>query len=159
MDRSLDSLSGPFYHRACEVIARVTARGVALAIVQTLRTPEEHQANLAAGTSAVKLSKHLPRRLRGYAQTDIDAEKADAIDLAPYAQFQLHGADKLQWDGQDPAWLIIIEEAERVGCRSGGRWLQPYDPGHVELVMPGDELRWTAERRRAWPPWTDTRDA
>lgn len=154
MDRSLDSLSSVLYPKACELIARATARGVALMVIQTLRTPGEQAQNLAVGTSQIKLSKHLPRRIRGFPTTDPDIDKCDAIDLAPYEQFLLHGPDKMNWDGEDPAWRVIIEEAERVGLRSGGRWLQPYDPGHAELVFPGEELRLASERQRQWPPWT-----
>lgn len=155
MDRSLDTLSSAFYPKACEVLARILARGVAVMIIQTSRTPAEHAANLRQGTSSVGLSKHLPRRLRGFPLSDPDVEKCDALDVAPYEQYQLHGPDKLKWAAEDPAWLVIIEEAERVGLRSGGRWLQPYDPGHMELVFPGDELRLASERQRHWPPWKE----
>ena len=156
-DRSLDSLSAAFYSPACEWIARVTARGVAVLIVQTSRTTAEHQINLAVGTSGTSLSWHLPRRLRmptllGLDPTlGADIDKADALDLAPYDVYQLHGPDKLRWDPQDPAWSIIGEEAERLGLRWGGRWREPFDPGHAELVLPVKRQYLVAERARPWP--------
>jgi hypothetical protein len=124
-------------------------------IIQTSRTMAEHQVNLASGTSGTSFSLHLPRLLRWpLSAGPLDARdrnKADAMDLAPYDQYQLHGPDKLKWDGTDPAWGIIGEEAERLGLRWGGRWKQPFDPGHVELLLPWKADLLAAERARPWP--------
>ena len=127
-------------------------------IVQTARTEAEHAENLANGTSATSRSLHLPRRLRlstleGFPQSANDLEKSDAIDLAPFEQYQLHGPDKLRWDTSDPAWGVIGEEAERIGLRWGGRWLEPHDPGHAELVLPIKVKLVAEERRRPWPTY------
>jgi hypothetical protein len=120
--------------------------------VQTSRTPAEHQINLAAGTSGTSLSLHLPRRLRWPSSFSLlDPDKCDALDLAPYAQFQLSGPDKLQWNPRDPAWGVIGEECERVGLRWGGRWHRPFDPGHGELILPWKEKYLAEERARPWP--------
>jgi len=154
-DRSLDSLSSDFLPLACAWIARITARGVAVMVVQTSRTVEEHRANLAAGTSSVSLSLHLPRIMRWdptlavLAQADRD--KSDAMDLAPYEVYQSVGPDKIAWDTKHPAWGVIGEEAERLGLRWGGRWRSPFDPGHAEFVLPWAVSRMTEERTRAWP--------
>lgn len=157
-DRSLDSLSSAFYNSACEWVARVTARGVAVMVIQTSRTAQEHAANLAAGTSGTSLSLHLPRRLRiatlqGLAGggLGLDAEKADAMDIAPYDVYQISGPDKIKWDAHHPAFGVIAEEAERVGLRSGARWISPFDPGHAELVLPVKHAFLVAERARPWP--------
>lgn len=137
-------------------IARCIERKVAVLIVQTSRTPAEHQANLLAGTSGTSLSLHLPRRLRlatldDYDSLAIDLDKADAMDIAPYLLFQSAGPDKINWDTKDPAWGIIGEEAERIGLRWGGRWRQPFDPGHAELILPSKREYLIAERARPWP--------
>lgn len=159
-DRSLDSLSSAFYPLACELIARVTARGVAVLVVQTRRTEAEHQANLAAGTSGTSRSLHLPRRVRLSTLAGLDGarpddlDKADAMDLAPFAIYQAQGPDKVNWDTKDPAWGIIGEEAERAGLRWGGRWRTPFDPGHAELVLPVKRQLLIAERQRPWPTFT-----
>ena len=154
-DRSLDSLSSDFLPLAMAWIARVTARGVAVMIVQTSRTVEEHRANLLSGTSSTTLSLHLPRRMRWRPDAlpldPAEVDKADAMDLAPYAIYQLHGSDKLQWDATDPAWGVIGEEAERLGLRWGGRWVKPFDPGHAELLLPWKQSQLMAERQRPWP--------
>jgi len=154
-DRSLDSLSAACYVKACEWIARITARGVAVKILQTSRTLAEHQANLAAGTSGTSLSLHLPRSARARTLDGLspmtDLDKADALDLAPYEIYQLSGSDKLQWDAGHPAWAIIGEECERVGLRWGGRWRTPFDPGHGELILPAKAHLVVAERARPWP--------
>lgn len=158
-DRSLDSLSSAFYPLACQLIARVTARGVAVLIVQTARSLAEHQANLTAGTSGTTYSLHLPRRLRPSTMANAhgiptvlgDSDKADAIDLAPYEQYLRSGPDKINWDGRSREFGIIGEEAERLGLRWGGRWLSPYDPGHAELLLPSKQTYLIAERQRPWP--------
>jgi D-alanyl-D-alanine carboxypeptidase len=163
-DRSLDSLSSSFRPYAFEWIARVTARGVAVVVVQTSRTLAEQEANLLAGTSGTRMSLHLPRRLRpntlinaGVLLRAEDADKADAMDLAPYEQFNLHGPDKVNWDAFDPAWGIIGEEAERVGLRWGGRWRTPFDPGHGELALSNKAVLIAEERQRPWPNFRPTR--
>ena len=134
MSRKLDDLSSHLLPLAVLLIARLTERGVPVLIVDTLRTEAEHQRNLANGTSKTALSRHLPRRLRTMlSPTDLDAEKADAIDLCPYEQFQLHGPDKLQWDTADPVWLTVRDEVVKLGLISGWFWKNPHDPGHAEL--------------------------
>ena len=156
-DRSLDSLSSPFQPKAFEVLARLLGRGVPCLIVQTSRTEAEHAANLASGASGTSRSLHLPRRLRlstleGAPQSTLDLDKADAIDIVPWEQFQLHGPDKLQYDSKDPAFGVIGEIVEAVpGLRWGGRWHEPFDPGHFELVLPIKVTLVAEERRRPWP--------
>lgn len=134
MSRALNDLSSQMRPKAFELLARLTERTVMVMIVDTLRTPAEHAANLANGTSKTTASKHLPRILR-HAKFALpeDADKADAMDLCPYEVYALHGPDKLRWNSDDPAWRIIGEEAEKLGLRWGGRWKVPHDPGHVEL--------------------------
>ncbi len=152
MTRSLDVLSSTFRPKVFELLARLTERGVQVMIVQTLRTPAEAAENLEAGTSKTTHSKHLPRRLRGITIDPFDAtnlDKCDAIDLCPYEVYQLHGADKLNWNGADPAFHVIGEEAEKLDLRWGGRWVVPSDPGHVELILtPTDRALVTIERTR-----------
>src|SRR5437899_12662177 len=101
MDRALDSLSAEFKPIAIEVLARLVERQIAVLIVQTSRTVEEQQANLINGTSHIRLSKHLPRKLRGLKFGSPNDDKSDAIDLCPYALYQLHGPRKLEWSAND----------------------------------------------------------
>ena len=149
MDRSLDSLSAAFRPLAFEVLARLVERQCLVMISQTSRTMEEHRINVAKRTSRTELSKHLPRSLRGYAPTDADINKADAIDLAPWEVWQAHGPDKLSWDPKHPTFAVIGEVGERLGLRWGGRWLDPHDPGHLELLVPPPSLPATKSRRIA----------
>lgn len=121
--------------KAVELLARLVERGVLVAIVSTGRTEVEHQLNLANGTSWTPRSKHLPRKVRGWPATDVDANKSDAIDLCPYETYALHGADKLQWDPADASWKVMGEIGESLGLRWGGRWKQQ-DMGHFELPNP-----------------------
>lgn len=155
-DRSLDSLSSDFRPLAAEWILRCTARGIAVLIVQTSRTEAEHRANLANGTSGTSLSLHLPRRLRtstmvGFTTKPEDDDKCDAMDVAPYSEYILHGAKKLLWNSKHPAFKVIAEEAESLKLRSGIRWSKPFDPGHAELALPIKRLLIADELTRALP--------
>lgn len=125
MSRRLDDLSPRFRPLAIELLARCVEAGIPVLIVDTLRTPEEHAANLAKGVSWTPRSKHLI---------------GDAIDICPYAQFDAHGPDKLLWDAGDPIWERVGAIGEALRLRWGGRWRQK-DPGHFEYVAPSPELR------------------
>lgn len=118
MSRALDDLSPEFRPLAAELLARCVEAGIAVVVVDTLRTPEEHAQNLANGTSWTQRSKHLD---------------GDAIDIAPFETYALHGADKIKWDASDTIWRKIGMLGEEIGLRWGGRWTIP-DLGHFELV-------------------------
>jgi hypothetical protein len=120
MSRALNDLSPRFRPLAFELLARCVEARIPVVIVDTLRTPEEHAANLAKGASWTKHSKHLD---------------GDAIDVCPFAQYDAHGPDKLLWDAGDPIWRTIGALGEALGLRWGGRWTIP-DLGHFEYVPP-----------------------
>jgi peptidoglycan LD-endopeptidase CwlK len=117
MSRRLDDLSPRFKPLAIELLARTVEAGIPVIIVDTLRTPAEHAANLKKGVSWTTRSKHL---------------EGDAIDICPYAQYDLHGPDKLKWDA-DPVWYRLGALGEALGLRWGGRW-KVQDLGHFEYV-------------------------
>lgn len=133
MSRQLDDLSPRFKPLAMALLARCVEQGIAVAIVDTLRTPEEHAANLKTGASRTTHSKHLD---------------GDAIDICPYEQYALHGPDKLQWDTADPrVWFALGAVGEALGLRWGGRF-RPldrnglgWDAGHFEYVPPSSGPR------------------
>lgn len=118
MSRKLDDLHRSFRPYATELLARLSEAGVCVLVVDTLRTPAEHQANLAKGVSWTNHSKHLDGL---------------AIDICPFSEWSLHGPDKLQWNTTDPIWQRIGEIGESIGLRWGGRWKQK-DMGHFELA-------------------------
>lgn len=120
MSRALNDLNPRFRPVAMELLARLTEAGIQVMVVDTLRTPEEHAANLEAGVSWTKHSKHLDGL---------------AIDICPFDTYSLHGPDKLKWDATDPVWERIGVIGESLGLRWGGRWNQR-DMGHFEMVLP-----------------------
>ena len=120
MSRKLDDLSPRFRPLAVELLARCVEAGIPVLIVDTLRTPAEHAANLAKGVSWTPHSKHLD---------------GDAIDLCPYDTWDAHGPDKLAWDITDPAWGKIAAIGRSLGLRCGYDWKQK-DAGHFEYVVP-----------------------
>ena len=118
MSRALNDLSPRMKPLAIELLARCVEAGIAVCVVDTLRTPAEHAANLAKGVSWTTRSKHLT---------------GDAIDVCPFSEYQLHGPDKLQWNASDPVWQRIGAIGEGLGLRWGGRWTVR-DMGHFECV-------------------------
>ena len=123
MSKSLDDLAPSMRTTVFELIARATEANVPVAIINVLRTEEEQIAHIKAGVSWTANSKHLP-------QPDF-GNLSLAIDLCPYALFTLHGANKLQWDANDPAWQTLGKIGESLNLRWGGRWKIP-DMGHFE---------------------------
>jgi peptidoglycan LD-endopeptidase CwlK len=119
MSRALNDLDIRFKPIAIELLARITEARIPVLIVDTLRTPAEHQVNLANGTSWTNHSKHLDGL---------------AIDIVPYKTYDLHGPDKLQWDNSDPVWQTIGKIGKSLGLRWGGDWTKK-DMGHFEMVM------------------------
>ncbi len=125
MDKSLGSLHVDFRPKAVELLAQITEAGIAVMIVNTMRTQTEQDAALASGNSWVKRSKH---------------QDGKAIDICPFALYDAHGPDKLNWDTNDPVWWKLGEIGEKLGLRWGGRFGQVdprkigKDPGHFELV-------------------------
>lgn len=117
MSRRLDDLSPRFKPLAMELLARCVEAGIAVCVVDTLRTPEEHAANLAKGVSWTTRSKHLV---------------GDAIDICPYAVWNANGPDKLSWDASDPNWARLGAIGESIGLKWGGRWTKTPDYGHFE---------------------------
>lgn len=116
MSRALNDLDPRFRQHVVEFLARCTEAGIPLMIVDTLRTPAEHAANLAAGVSWTNHSKHLDGL---------------AIDVCPFDVYQLHGTDKLQWNAADPIWEEIAQIGESCGMNAGFRWKKK-DCSHFE---------------------------
>jgi len=110
----------------CQFLAQLTEAGIPVLIVTILRTLEEQKKAVADGVSWTYNSKHLPQPPDG---------KSLAIDVCPFAQYQLHGPDKLQWDATDPVW----QEIGRIGQALGLKWGvvkdgKRIDLGHFEWV-------------------------
>lgn len=155
-EKSIDALTSQFRPLACELLARLIEKDVLVMIICTRRTVDEQQMALLSGNSGTVLSSHLPRRTRWkntieFPSSEEDMGKSDAMDICPYEEYHLHKSKKLQWNSKNPAFGIIGEEAEKLGLRWGGRWHQPFDPGHVELALPWKQALMVAERKRPWP--------
>lgn len=127
MSRSLDDIDEDERPWVFEFLARCTGASVPLMIVDTLRTAAEQAEAIRTGHSQNPHSLHLPQPPRG---------KARAIDVCPYAVFQLHGPDKLQWDTKDPAWQTIRAIAKQMKLRWGGDWKRPSDPDYLAYRPP-----------------------
>jgi D-alanyl-D-alanine carboxypeptidase len=128
-DRKLDDLSDWMKPRVFEFLARSVELGLAVFIVETLRTNAQHAVDVSAGRSWIARSKH---------QADADG-KSNAIDIAPYESYLIHGEKKADWDPLDTIWPTLGSLGESLGLVWGGRWKQK-DLGHFE--RPGAPANW-----------------
>lgn len=122
MSRLLNDLSPRFRPLAFELLARLVEAQIPVMVIDTLRTPAEQADNVRRGVSWTPHSKHLT---------------GDAIDICPYAVYDLNGPDKLKWDAGDPIWQKVGAIGEALGLRWGGRWTVK-DMGHFEYQPLGD---------------------
>jgi len=116
-DRKLDDLAPNFKGLAMELLARLTEAGIAVMVVETLRTEAQHQEDLANGRSWIAHSKH---------------QDGLAIDIAPYELYNESGPDKLDWDSGHGVWEQIGQTGKALGLTWGGDWTHK-DMGHFEL--------------------------
>lgn len=138
--RALNLLHFDFRFRAEQLLVKCVEAGIMIMIVETWRSQAAHEEDVKNGRSWVKKSKHqntivkaIPIVIIDTLETETESIPASlAIDIAPYSQYQLHGSDKLQWDGNDPVWKILGEIGESLGLKWGGRW-ETKDKAHFEM--------------------------
>lgn len=141
--RDLDLLHPDILPMAYKFLALCVEARIMIVIVETWRSTEAHEEDVKNGSSWVKKSKHQNTITK---KIDLSMEVLEAplsqltvypaalaIDVAPYDQYQLHGPNKLQWDGNDPVWLRLGKIGESVGLKWGGRWeTVPPDMAHFQ---------------------------
>lgn len=128
--RGLNLLHPDFRLVVDRFLARCVEAGIMVMVVETYRSQEAHEEDVKNGRSWVEKSKHqntTKRTIPGDARVDIPTRLVNlpaslAIDVAPYDQYQLYGADKLQWNADDPVWQRLGEIGESLGLKWGGRW-------------------------------------
>lgn len=140
MSRLVDDLCPRFRPGAFEVIARLIEQKFPILIVDTLRTIEEQQNNIARKVSWTMNSLHLPQtrcfacgaRINSFGTTGL----SHAIDVVPYEVYQVHGPDKVSWDVSHPAWEALHKITAIVpGVSWGGNWSKKKDYSHIELAV------------------------
>ena len=129
MSRALNDLDSKLFPLACTLIARASEHLIPVMIITTLRTEAEQAVAVAGGFSWTMQSKHLPQPPDG---------KALAIDLCPYALYDAHGPDKLNWDETHPAWQVLGTLGQSLGLKWGvvSQNGKRKDLGHFEYQEP-----------------------
>lgn len=127
----LDLLHPDFRALAVLFLARCAERRIPVVIVETWRSEEAHQEDLENGRSWIAKSKHQNTIVRSLGGVKLADPAGLAIDIAPYETYELHGANKLEWDADDPIWQALGELGEGVGMKWGGRW-KVKDLGHFQ---------------------------
>lgn len=120
MSQKLDDLSPRMRPLVDKFLAKLMEARIPVMIVTTLRSPEEQAEKVAKGLSWTLKSRHLT---------------GDAIDVAPYMIFDLHGPDKAQWDEADPIWNRIGHIGQGCGLKWGViKGGVRVDVGHFEFI-------------------------
>jgi hypothetical protein len=121
-----------FQSLQAELVANCAARRVFLFTIDTLRSIEEQEANVAKGVSKTMNSLHLAQQTCGLAH---------AFDVVPVNVVEDGKITELEWDAASPDWDVVAEEAAVLGLRagftnsSGKRW----DLGHIQ--RPGEHAK------------------
>ena len=114
MITDLNSLHPYFRDKVLALIEKCEARGIELAVVETYRThAKQHEYKNMAGsytTAKAGQSRH---------------QYGLAVDVVPIVN------SKPVWNSAS-LWRKIGAAGEKLGLRWGGRWRNPYDPGHFE---------------------------
>jgi len=104
---------------------------IIILIVETWRSQEAHEEDVANGRSWVAKSKHQNVLIKEIDNKIIEIPASLAIDICPYDVYKLHGPDKLEWDNDDPVWQRLGALGKRLGMIWGGDW-QNKDMGHFQ---------------------------
>jgi hypothetical protein len=114
MITDLNSLHPFFRDKIMALITKCKAKGIELAIVETYRTHAKQREYKTMGkkytASRAGQSKH---------------QYGLAVDVVPIVN------SVAVWDNAN-LWRKIGVAGEKLGLRWGGRWRDPYDPGHFE---------------------------
>ena len=114
MITDLSSLHPYFRDQVLKLIAKCKSKGIELAIVETYRThAKQHEYKTMGGdytTAKAGQSRH---------------QYGLAVDVVPIVK------SKPVWNSAS-LWRKIGAAGEKLGMRWGGRWRNPYDPGHFE---------------------------
>ena len=119
MSQALEDLC-PVVRPAVEKLLALAQETLAfdMCVVDTLRTPAEQDANIRAGVSWTRNSRHLAQPVCGLAH---------AADLAPKHLMRLKN-----WAPKHSDWLRLGELGESLEFLWGGRWLHRDCP-HFEM--------------------------
>jgi len=105
----IQALSPDIQQSAWYLVAIVRQAGFPLQITASVRTRSEQEALRRSGRSNTLASKHL-------------IGQAFDVDIHGYGRDQIP-----MWFWEELGWL-----GEYLGFRWGGRWSDPFDPGHFE---------------------------
>jgi hypothetical protein len=114
MITDLNALHPYFRDQISELILQCKAKGITLAVVETYRTPSKQNEYRSMG-------KKYTRSSGGYSKHQYGL----AVDVVPIVDA------KAEWHNTT-LWKKVGTIGERLGLRWGGRWNNPYDPGHFE---------------------------
>ncbi len=106
----LSRLTPPVRLRAYWLVVLARYAGLPLVVTASTRSAAEQRQLVLAGRSRRLDSKHL---------------RGEAFDV-----------DLWRWDRDDvpkPVWDWLGPVGEALGLKWGGRWTDPFDPGHFEL--------------------------
>lgn len=130
MSKDINSLH-PDLKPLCEqFLADCSNAGLDVRLIFTYRSPEEQDVLYAQGRTT---PGSIVTNLRG-GQSKHSLTLPDGSPASKAFDFGIFRDDKYITDGQDPDYLIAGEFGERLGMLWGGRWHNPVDPSHLQIV-------------------------
>jgi D-alanyl-D-alanine carboxypeptidase. len=114
MINDLQALHPYFRDKVQELIQICKAKGIELAVVETFRTHAKQNEYKTMGKKFTRSAGGSSKHQYGL-----------AIDVVPMVK------DSAEWHNLQ-LWKKIGAVGEQLGLRWGGRWKNPYDPGHFE---------------------------
>ena len=113
--KKLDDLDPAFKIQVFEFLARAVEARLDVVIIETRRTEEAHRANVLAGRSWTKHSKHIDGL---------------AIDVGLAARLK-----EKNWSPEHPDWQRLGTVGQRCGLKWGGTWEKTPDLVHFEKIL------------------------
>jgi hypothetical protein len=114
MITDLNALHPYFRDKVTQLIAICKAKGIELALVETYRTHAKQNEYKTMGKKYTRSGGGRSKHQYGL-----------AVDVVPIVD------SVAQWDDYK-LWKKVGAVGEQLGLRWGGRWRNPYDPGHFE---------------------------
>lgn len=132
----------PFVMKLNTLLNACRARGQDYVATSGLRTYAEQDALYAKGRTTGIAGHTVTNARGGYSAHNFGV----SIDLAPHVGGQYAG--KLNPDYAPRNYIILGEEAPRVGLEWGGGWVSFKDEPHIQLPLRPKDITW--ERMRLW---------
>lgn len=129
LSKKIEHLHPDLQSKCAEFLTKCADVGLDVHLIFTYRSPDEQDKIYAQGrTTPGKIVTNLNGLRSKHCFTLNGAPAAKAFD------FGIFDGKAYVGNGSDPRYTTAGEIGEGLGLTWGGRWKQPFDPGHLEIV-------------------------